>query len=79
MRNTIPIFGLTTLVLAFASASAVGQATSDDEAGSPPGPELRKKSGHLMDDRDRLREPGSGPASSRKIVTNQQGKAKWTF
>jgi hypothetical protein len=33
----------------------------------------------MMDDRDRLREPGSSPASSRKTVTNQQGKAKWIF
>jgi hypothetical protein len=33
----------------------------------------------MMDDRDRLREPGSSPPSSRKIVTDQQGKAKWIF
>jgi hypothetical protein len=34
----------------------------------------------MMDDRDRLREPGSSPASSRKTVTDQQqGKAKWIF
>ena len=32
MRNTIQIFGVTTLVLAFASSSAVGQATSDDQS-----------------------------------------------
>jgi hypothetical protein len=31
----------------------------------------------MMDDRDPLREPGSSWASSRKTVTDQQGKAKW--
>ena len=38
-----------------------------------------EKPGHMMDDRDWLREPGSTPASSRKTVTDQQGKAKWIF
>ncbi|MEA3103962.1 MAG: hypothetical protein QOF74_8202 [Caballeronia mineralivorans] len=33
----------------------------------------------MMDDRDRLREPESSPAFSRKTVTDQQGKAKWIF
>jgi hypothetical protein len=33
----------------------------------------------MMDDRDRLREPGSRLASSRKTITDQQGKAKWIF
>jgi hypothetical protein len=33
----------------------------------------------MMDDRDRLREPGSGPASSRKTVTDKWRKAKWIF
>jgi hypothetical protein len=33
----------------------------------------------MMADRDRLREPGSGPAFGRKTVTDQQGKAKWIF
>jgi hypothetical protein len=33
----------------------------------------------MMDDRDRLREPGSSLASKRKTVTDQQGKAKWIF
>jgi hypothetical protein len=33
----------------------------------------------MMDDPDRLREPGSSQASSRKTVTDQQGKAKWIF
>jgi hypothetical protein len=33
----------------------------------------------MMDDRDRLREPGCSSASSCKTVTDQQGKAKWIF
>jgi hypothetical protein len=33
----------------------------------------------MMDDRDRLREPGNSLALSHKAVTDQQGKAKWIF
>ena len=33
----------------------------------------------MMDHRDPLREPRNTSASSRKTVTDQQGKAKWVF
>jgi hypothetical protein len=33
----------------------------------------------MMDDRDPLREPATPAVTSRKTVTDQQGKAKWVF